>query len=100
MSPLDADLQSDLERYLTKEELNGFEAGELALYIQEPKEAFFHVSDGDLYRADVVRDVSPEGDADKLVTHIINQTNVDDFQRALRRQNELKTCPAQLIFGS
>ncbi|WP_435194879.1 hypothetical protein [Natronomonas sp. EA1] len=92
-------LRLSLEQMLTDSEIDEFESGESALFISEPDYAFFRFDSGEYQRADVVRDMDPDGDAQMRIYHDVYRTTANELEKRLKDVSDLDVVPAEVGFG-
>lgn len=96
---LPSSLRSILEQTLSDSEINRFESGESALFVSEPKYAFFRVDNGEYQRADVMRNLNPDGDAQMQIYHEIYRTTPSEVQERLENASDIDIFPVDIGFG-
>ena len=93
------DLRSILEQMLSDSEIDRFESGESALFVSDPKYAFFRVDDGEYQRADVVRDLNPDGNAQMRIYNEVHRTTTEEVKERLEKVSDIDVVPVDIGFG-
>lgn len=92
-------LEGALETHLSEEEIGGFQAGELCLFVRKPKFAFFRFTGEGFQRADVSRTRSPPRDAVARIYHDVYPSTSGEVLSRVRNQDEVLALPVEVGFG-
>lgn len=93
-------LRDALENHLSAEEIEGFEAGDLCIFVRKPKYAFFRHTGAGFQRADVSRTRSPPRDAEARIYHDVYRSTSGEVLSRVRNQDEVLALPVEVGFGA
>jgi|GEM_PF-4546588 hypothetical protein len=96
---LPSGLRSSLKQTLSDSEIDEFESGESALFVSEPKYAFFRVDSGEYQRADVVKDMNPDGNSHMRIYHDVYRTTAGEVEKRLKRVSDIDVVPVEVGFS-